>query len=203
MEGAACSYSSFKNISYLYVYGQKVLLRTDNTAVSLIRNLKKPTGQTARWLEELGTYNLTINHRSGRKHSKADALSRRPCKSWLKQERGNESSSNEEDSDETSDNIVRVCTWGNGKQDSSTPSGYILDGWQPDQIRQAQLNDPDIALLLATLDAFMGQGVSWHIKFTNIVETIGSITNKEWDALQKLLCIRWRNKPFTEAFYNW
>lgn len=38
------------------------------------------------------------------------------------------------------------------KQDSGTPSGYISDGWQPDLIRHAQPNDPEIVLLLATLD---------------------------------------------------
>ncbi|VDI53522.1 Hypothetical predicted protein [Mytilus galloprovincialis] len=72
-----------------YLYGQEVLLRTDNAAVSWMKNLKKPTGQTARWLEELGTYNLTVTHRAGRKHSNADALSRRPCKSCERQESGN------------------------------------------------------------------------------------------------------------------
>lgn len=73
-------------------------------------------------------------------------------KSCSKLERGNESSSNEEDYDKTSDNIVIVCTRTNDKLDSNTFSGYILDGWQPEQIRQEQLNDPDKALLLATLD---------------------------------------------------
>jgi hypothetical protein len=42
-----------------YLCGQEVLLGTDNAAVSWMKNLKKPTGQTARWLPELGTYNLT------------------------------------------------------------------------------------------------------------------------------------------------
>jgi hypothetical protein len=36
-----------------YIYGQNVLLRTDNAAVSWMRNLKNPTGQVARWLQEL------------------------------------------------------------------------------------------------------------------------------------------------------
>ncbi|CAC5372594.1 unnamed protein product [Mytilus coruscus] len=58
----------------------KVLLRTDNAVVSWMKNLKKDTGQTVRWLEELGTYNLTVTHRAGRKHSNADALSRRPAR---------------------------------------------------------------------------------------------------------------------------
>lgn len=53
-------------------------------------------------------------------------------KSCSKLERGNESSSNEEDYDKTSDNIVIVCTRTNDKLDSNTFSGYILDGWQPE-----------------------------------------------------------------------
>lgn len=42
------------------VNGQGVLQGADNAAVSCIRNLKKPTGQTARWLDEFDTYNITI-----------------------------------------------------------------------------------------------------------------------------------------------
>lgn len=40
------------------VNGQGVLQGADNAAVSCIRNLKKPTGQTARWLDEFDTYKL-------------------------------------------------------------------------------------------------------------------------------------------------
>ena len=54
-----------------YLYGQKVLLWTNNAAVSWMKNLKNPTGQVARWLEELGNYNMTVVHR----HGNADALS--------------------------------------------------------------------------------------------------------------------------------
>lgn len=61
-----------------YLYGQKVLLRTDNAAISWMKSLKNPTGQTARWLQQIETYNLEITHRAGKKHSNADALSRRP-----------------------------------------------------------------------------------------------------------------------------
>ena len=41
-------------------------------------NFKNPTGQLARWLEELGQYNMKIQHRSGNKHANADGLSRVP-----------------------------------------------------------------------------------------------------------------------------
>lgn len=61
-----------------YLYGQKVLLRTDNAAVSWVRSLKNPTGQTVRWLQEIETYDLTVTHRPGRSHQNADALSRNP-----------------------------------------------------------------------------------------------------------------------------
>ena len=41
-----------------YLYGQKVLLRTDNSAVSWLRKLKNPTGQVARWIQEIETYDM-------------------------------------------------------------------------------------------------------------------------------------------------
>jgi hypothetical protein len=66
--------------AHSYLYGQDVLLRTDNAAVSWLKNLKMPSGQIARWLQEIEDYNLTITHRPGRQHGNADALSRKSCK---------------------------------------------------------------------------------------------------------------------------
>lgn len=40
---------------------------------------KEPEGQVARWLEELQSYNFSVEHRAGARHTNADALSRRPC----------------------------------------------------------------------------------------------------------------------------
>ena len=74
-----------------YLYRQHVLLRTDNAAVSWMRSLKQPTGQVARWLQELGTYDLEVTHRPGHQHRNADALSRNPCKSCKHQEERNTS----------------------------------------------------------------------------------------------------------------
>ena len=90
-----------------YLYGQNVLLRTDNAAVSWMKNLKKPTGQTARWLQELGTYDLNVIHRPGLKHTNADALSRVPCTSCLNQQTQNDVQNIEEDSKETA---IPQCT---------------------------------------------------------------------------------------------
>lgn len=79
-----------------YLYGQPVLLRTDNAAVSWMRNLKTPTRQVARWLQELGTYNLNVVHRPGLKHKNADALSRNPCKACSRQESASANSDSED-----------------------------------------------------------------------------------------------------------
>jgi len=40
----------------------------------------KPVGQQGRWLDLLGEYDITTQHRPGRVHGNSDALSRRPCK---------------------------------------------------------------------------------------------------------------------------
>jgi hypothetical protein len=39
---------------------------------------KEPQRQLARWLEELSKFNMEIQHRPGKKHTNADALSRIP-----------------------------------------------------------------------------------------------------------------------------
>jgi hypothetical protein len=42
-------------------------------------SFKNLEGNTARWIQRLQEYNFTSEHRQGRKHNNADALSRRPC----------------------------------------------------------------------------------------------------------------------------
>ena len=39
-----------------------------------------PIGQQARWLELMEEYSFAIEHRPGKKHANADALSRKPCR---------------------------------------------------------------------------------------------------------------------------
>lgn len=61
-----------------YLLGQSFLLRTDHSSLAWLKNFRNPEGQLARWLERLGEYSFTIQHRPGRKHLNADALSRLP-----------------------------------------------------------------------------------------------------------------------------
>ena len=63
-----------------YLYGRQFLVRTDHSSLRWFLNFKNPEGQLARWLEILGMYDMTIEHRPGTQHRNADALSRRPCR---------------------------------------------------------------------------------------------------------------------------
>ncbi len=61
-----------------YLLGRKFLVRTDHNSLTWLLNFRYPQGQLARWIEELSQYDLVIQHRPGKKHENADALSRRP-----------------------------------------------------------------------------------------------------------------------------
>ena len=63
-----------------YLYGQKIMVRTDYSAVSWLHSIKDLVGQPARWIKVIDTYDITFQHRLGRKHRNADALSRYPCR---------------------------------------------------------------------------------------------------------------------------
>ena len=62
-----------------YLYGQKFIVRTDHSALQWLRSFREPEGQVARWLEQLAEFDFDVEHRPGRKHGNADALSRHPC----------------------------------------------------------------------------------------------------------------------------
>ena len=61
-----------------YLLGRNVLVRTDHSSLKYLHRFKQPEGQLARWIDFLQAYTFTIEHRPGRQHSNADALSRRP-----------------------------------------------------------------------------------------------------------------------------
>ena len=63
-----------------YLAGRRFTLRTDHGSLTWLRNFKEPEGQLARWLERLQEFDFGIEHRRGRKHTNADALSRLPCR---------------------------------------------------------------------------------------------------------------------------
>ena len=63
-----------------YLLGAKVILRTDHHSLLWLKRFKTPTGIMARGIETLAEFDIQIEHRPGRLHSNADALSRHSCK---------------------------------------------------------------------------------------------------------------------------
>jgi hypothetical protein len=55
-----------------YLLGRHFTVRTDHNSLAWLMNFKEPQGQLARW------FNMEIQHRPGKKHTNADALSRIP-----------------------------------------------------------------------------------------------------------------------------
>ena len=62
-----------------YLLGNKFLLRTDHASLRWLKSFKEPEGQVARWLEVLDMFDYDLQHRPGRLHGNADAMSRIPC----------------------------------------------------------------------------------------------------------------------------
>ena len=67
---------SFVSYFRYYLIGTKFLCRTDHAALIWLLRKRDPVGQMARWITLLTEYEMCIEHRPGKKHGNADALSR-------------------------------------------------------------------------------------------------------------------------------
>ena len=59
-----------------YIYGQEFIILTDHSALRWLFSQKEPIGRIARWITAMMEHSFKVIHRSGEKHSNADALSR-------------------------------------------------------------------------------------------------------------------------------
>ena len=59
-----------------YLLGRKFTLRTDHGSLTWLYRFREPDGQISRWIQQLSAYEFKIQHRPGRKHGNADAMSR-------------------------------------------------------------------------------------------------------------------------------
>jgi RNase H-like domain found in reverse transcriptase/Reverse transcriptase (RNA-dependent DNA polymerase) len=62
-----------------YLLGRCFRIRTDHAALSWLKHTPDPIGQQARWLEQMEEFDYIIEHRPGKSHGNADALSRIVC----------------------------------------------------------------------------------------------------------------------------
>ena len=88
----------------------------------------------ARWLERLQEYDYEIQHRPGRLHNNADALSTRP-----RRQHGNCLSC-------TPTGLSQVAAVTRDLPASETPS-EVRNYWSPKVVAKAQRDDPDISVV--------------------------------------------------------
>ncbi|BHF70274.1 hypothetical protein SprV_0301332400 [Sparganum proliferum] len=69
-----------------YLLGRPFVVRSDHKALQWLQNTKDAEGQLARWQEILQEYKFTCIYRSGKQHANADALSRRPPNTEIKED---------------------------------------------------------------------------------------------------------------------
>ena len=67
---------AIKNWRY-FLLARPFLVRTDHGSLRWLRTSAALSGQLARWAESLADYDFTVEYRPGKKHTNADALSRR------------------------------------------------------------------------------------------------------------------------------
>ena len=146
-----------------YLYGRTFKVRTDHGALRWLLNFKNPEGQLARWLEALGTYDFLIEHRSGVKHQNEDALSRRPCMDCGHCERAERKEEGvptagaalqPTGTDGRKPQRVEVCATKAKARAQPAAAGSSweeeawADKWTRLELRDMQMADPDISLLV-------------------------------------------------------
>jgi len=70
---------NFFKVFKQYLLGRHFRVRTDHAALSWLKHTPEPIGQQARWLEQMEEFDYVIEHRAGKSHGNADALSRIIC----------------------------------------------------------------------------------------------------------------------------
>jgi len=62
-----------------FLLGCRFVVRTDHGSLRWLMQIREPSGQVARWIERLASFDMEIQYRKGEQHGNADAMSRIPC----------------------------------------------------------------------------------------------------------------------------
>ena len=178
-----------------YLYGQPVILRTDNSAVKYLFTLKDAHDQMARWLSYLSTFDLRPEHRKGRLHANADALSRietqhctqcgRPDEPCCFEPREVEDFPTHPPSVQQKSSVhvsamTRSKTAAARQQDEDSP--YYDPKWSRQQLRNDQLSDAKVAPILVAKEDSPNRRPKW-----NTVAKYGAATKVLWRMWDRLV----------------
>jgi hypothetical protein len=125
-----------------YLYRQEFHLLTDHSALTWLLSFENLEGQTAHWVQCLQGYNFTSENRQGRRHTKVDAVSRRPC-----QEEYFHCLKVEQRSNGLKIRVVRAAT---------------ANDWDLAALRREQLVDDDLGAATAESTVWIMRGVERH-----------------------------------------
>ena len=137
-----------------YLFGKRFLLRTDHGSLRFLLNFKDPQGQMARWLQVIGTYTFDVEHRPGRSHGNADAMSRGPCRQCGREETSivrvvTRSQRRKEESASRKDTVVSVPEEPMVKGKRILYPNWIKDkSLQPEELLKEQEQDPVLGVIL-------------------------------------------------------
>lgn len=153
-----------------YLYGSTIMVRTDHGSLRWLMNFKSPTGQLARWLEQISEYDIDIVYRPGRRHNNADTLSRIPCKQC-----------GQEDTCDQQQPTIRIN------------ATSIESAWTLDELKESQSKDTALQLLYASIAKGEARP-HW-----NAVRALSRTTKFYWGMWNQLemrdgiLCKRWES----------
>ena len=154
-----------------YLYGHKVTVRTDHSALKWLMSFKDPQGQVARWIEFLSTYDLEIHHRPGMKHNNTDSLSRYPCRQC--------GSAEDNQSEATVTNVEKINTVEKVTQ-------------APKRINEIQDNDADLKKVKVWVEKEQRPEYSDIKHENNVIKSLWSQFNA-LEVRDGLLCRRWKD----------
>ena len=135
----------FMNYYRHYLIGRHFLVRSDHKPLQWIFKLKDPTGQLARWLETLTSFDFTMGYRMGKAHNNADGMSRHPCPPYActcyEFEESLDCGPCKKCEKKMTITINSVTTRSTNTTENDTDSSWIQK-YSNSEIRAHQLNDP-------------------------------------------------------------
>ncbi|CAB4041567.1 Hypothetical predicted protein, partial [Paramuricea clavata] len=168
-------------------------------------SFKFPEGQLARWLQKIQQYDFHVEHRPGKEHLNADALSRRPClrNSCRNCDRmeSKEQVSNEKERCPTHEetleqiNVVRRCSEGTPENDLDYEN--ILESASLQDIAEAQRKDADIGPVIKWMREDSRPGWSVVSPRSKVTKTYWA----QWDSLclkNNVLYRKWESSDGTD-----